>query len=108
MKYQIFENKLFVFNFSEYTVEKDGRLTIPKVNPDDAGMYVCSAGNELGKIEQPMELVVGDLVPYFPQNPVSYITYPPMNDVYLDFDILLRLKPEATDGKCRIYSLMRC
>ncbi|XP_076086554.1 basement membrane-specific heparan sulfate proteoglycan core protein-like isoform X4 [Mytilus galloprovincialis] len=83
---------------SEYTVEKDGRLTIPKVNPDDAGMYVCSAGNELGKIEQPMELVVGDLVPYFPQNPVSYITYPPMNDVYLDFDILLRLKPEATDG----------
>ena len=83
---------------SDYTVEKDGRLTIPKVRPDDAGMYVCSANNDLGQTEHPMELVVGDLVPYFPQNPVSYITYPPMNDVYLDFDILLTLRPEASDG----------
>ncbi|VDI13303.1 heparan sulfate proteoglycan 2 (perlecan) [Mytilus galloprovincialis] len=83
---------------SEYTVEKDGSLTIRKVNPDDGGKYVCIASNKLGKIEQPMELLVEDLVPYFPQNPVSYITYPPMKDVYLDFDILLRLKPEAIDG----------
>jgi len=49
-------------NFSEYTVEKDGRLTIPKVRPDDAGMYVCSANNDLGQTEQPMELVVGGML----------------------------------------------
>ena len=45
---------------------------------------------------------LSDLVPYFPQNPVSYITYPPMNDVYLDFDILLTLRPEASDGKDKL------
>lgn len=45
--------------YSEYSIEKDGKLTIPKVRPEDAGMYTCAAGNELGKAEQPMELVVG-------------------------------------------------
>lgn len=60
MKYKIlfFEDKLLVLIFSEYTVEKDGSLTIRKVNPDDGGKYFCIASNKLGKIEQPMELLV--------------------------------------------------
>ena len=43
-----------------------------------------------------------DLVPYFKQDPVSYISYPPLKnfgDIYMDFDILLSVKPEANDGQ---------
>ncbi|XP_060073482.1 basement membrane-specific heparan sulfate proteoglycan core protein-like [Ylistrum balloti] len=81
----------------EYDVE-NGALRIDQVKPEDAGMYVCNAHNELGSNEHSMELRVGDLVPRFTQDPVSYISYPPLNDVYLDFDILLSLRPETTDG----------
>ncbi|XP_069115040.1 basement membrane-specific heparan sulfate proteoglycan core protein-like isoform X2 [Argopecten irradians] len=81
----------------EYDVE-DGSLKIDQVKPEDAGMYVCNAQNELGSNEHSMELRVGDLVPRFTQDPVSYISYAPLNDVYLDFDILLSLRPETTDG----------
>ena len=37
-------------------------------------------------------------VPYFPQNPSSYMSFQPLRDVYLDLDILLSFRPEATDG----------
>ena len=40
-----------------------------------------------------------DLVPYFDQEPVSYISYPPIEDHHINFEILLSLKPETTDGK---------
>ncbi|XP_021372607.1 basement membrane-specific heparan sulfate proteoglycan core protein-like isoform X2 [Mizuhopecten yessoensis] len=81
----------------EYDVE-NGALKIDQVKPEDAGMYVCNAQNELGTNEHSMELRVGDLVPRFAQDPVSYISFAPLNDVYLDFDILLSLRPETTDG----------
>lgn len=38
------------------------------------------------------------LVPYFPQNPLSYMSFPALSDVYLELDILLSFRPEATDG----------
>ena len=37
-------------------------------------------------------------MPYFPQNPSSYMSFQPLRDVYLDLDILLSFRPEATDG----------
>ncbi|KAL5013502.1 hypothetical protein ScPMuIL_007772 [Solemya velum] len=77
---------------------KDGSLEIHRVRAEDAGTYICSAENQFGYDEQPVELVVGDLVPYFPQNPVSYMSYPPLHDAYLDFDIELNLRPETLDG----------
>ncbi|XP_060586623.1 basement membrane-specific heparan sulfate proteoglycan core protein-like isoform X4 [Ruditapes philippinarum] len=82
---------------SDYRIV-DGDLLINRVRPEDAGTYVCHAENEYGGTDSPVNLNVNDLVPYFSQNPNSYISYPAMNDVYLDFDILLSLKPESTEG----------
>lgn len=82
---------------SDYTIV-DGDLVISRVRPEDAGTYVCHAENENGRSDTPVSLSVGDLVPRFQQDPKSYISYQPMNDVYLDFDILLSLKPESTEG----------
>ncbi|WAR15211.1 PGBM-like protein, partial [Mya arenaria] len=76
----------------------DGDLKISRVRPEDAGMYYCHAQNEHGDSDSPVNLNVGALVPRFTQDPKSYIAYPPLNDVYLDFDILLSLKPESTEG----------
>ncbi|XP_060600902.1 basement membrane-specific heparan sulfate proteoglycan core protein-like [Ruditapes philippinarum] len=76
----------------------DGDLLINRVRPEDAGTYVCHAANKHGVTDSPVNLYVTDLVPYFSQNPNSYISYPAINDVYLDFDILLLLKPESTEG----------
>ncbi|KAK3104524.1 hypothetical protein FSP39_004009 [Pinctada imbricata] len=81
----------------EYSVD-DGTLNVFRVRPEDAGEYLCKAQNDIGQSEQSRELVVGDLVPYFKQDPVSYISYPSLKDVYLNFDILLSLRPETNDG----------
>ena len=40
-----------------------------------------------------------ELVPYFDQNPVSYVSYPTISDAYLEFSIEMSFKPQATDGK---------
>ena len=87
----------FISCYSDYQVV-DGDLVINRVRPEDAGTYVCHAENEYGRSDSPVSLNVNDLVPYFSQNPNSYISYPAMNDVYLNFDILLSLKPESTEG----------
>jgi len=82
---------------SDYQIV-DGNLQIKRVRQEDAGTYYCRAENEYGDSDTPVSLNVGALVPRFTQDPQSYIAYPPMNDVYLDFDILLSLKPESTEG----------
>jgi hypothetical protein len=38
------------------------------------------------------------LVPYFIQNPTSYIAYRTLSDAYLEFEIEISFKPEATNG----------
>ena len=81
----------------DYTVI-DGDLLISWARPEDTGTYVCSAANEYGTTYIPVELSVGALIPYFTQTLESYISYPPSNDVYLDFDVLLSVKPESTEG----------
>lgn len=82
---------------SDYTIV-NGDLVISRVRAEDEGTYVCHAENENGQTDMPVSLTVGDLVPRFVQDPTSYISYQPMNDVYLDFDILLSLRPESTEG----------
>jgi len=41
---------------------------------------------------------ITELVPYFDQNPVSYVSYPTINDAYLKFSIEMSFKPQATEG----------
>ncbi|XP_034337833.2 basement membrane-specific heparan sulfate proteoglycan core protein isoform X5 [Magallana gigas] len=81
----------------DYSVD-EGALKIDRLRPEDAGTYICNAQNDMGKYEHSTSLVVGDLVPYFDQEPVSYISYPPIEDHHINFEILLSLKPETTDG----------
>nr|XP_006818676.1 PREDICTED: basement membrane-specific heparan sulfate proteoglycan core protein-like [Saccoglossus kowalevskii] len=38
------------------------------------------------------------MIPYFVQNPVSYISFRALRDAYLTFDIEISFKPETTDG----------
>ncbi|XP_061163155.1 basement membrane-specific heparan sulfate proteoglycan core protein-like [Saccostrea echinata] len=81
----------------DYTVD-NGKLEIPRVYPGDQGTYVCQAQNDFGQNEKDYNLTVGDLVPYFDQEPTSYISYPPIEDHHINFEILLSLRPETTDG----------
>ncbi|XP_048238836.1 basement membrane-specific heparan sulfate proteoglycan core protein-like isoform X2 [Haliotis rufescens] len=81
----------------EHTIT-DGELKIPRVREEDGGTYMCQAANRYGTAQIPVVLIVGALVPYFPQNPVSYMSYQPLQDVYLNFDIVMSFRPEATDG----------
>ena len=43
-------------------------------------------------------IILAVLVPYFTQNPQSYLTYPMLREAYLDFDIDISFRPEVTDG----------
>ncbi|GAB1602266.1 basement membrane-specific heparan sulfate proteoglycan core protein-like isoform X6, partial [Argonauta hians] len=76
----------------------DGNLFIPKVDKEDAGTYYCSAKNVYETKRHPVTLEVSDLVPYFTQEPQSYIEYPPVTSAYLDFDIVISFRPRVTDG----------
>lgn len=77
---------------------KHGVLIIPTVRPEDFGEYICLAKNEYGFAEGVVALQSGELVPYFGQNPVSYLSYPGIKDAYKTFDIDLTFKPEVADG----------
>lgn len=46
-----------------------------------------------------MQLKFLELVPYFGQDPVSYLSYPGIKDAYKTFDIDLTFKPQVADGK---------
>uniref|UniRef100_A0A0B7ATX1 Basement membrane-specific heparan sulfate proteoglycan core protein n=1 Tax=Arion vulgaris TaxID=1028688 RepID=A0A0B7ATX1_9EUPU len=82
----------------DHSVLEDGGLYIPKVRPEDGGTYNCLASNQFGVSRYPVVLVVGAFVPYFQQNPVSYVQYEPLRQEYIDLDILLSFRPETTDG----------
>ena len=43
--------------------------------------------------------IVVDFVPYFTQNPTSYISYDTLQDAYVDFDVEVSFIPHVTDGK---------
>ena len=77
---------------------QNGVLTIPIVRPEDFGEYVCIATNPHGFAEGVIILQSGELVPFFNQNPVSYMSYPTIRDAYKTFDIEISFKPQTTDG----------
>ncbi|KAM8864758.1 basement membrane-specific heparan sulfate proteoglycan core protein isoform 7-T7 [Spinachia spinachia] len=80
--------------FQEHNV-----LTVPGVTPDDSGIYVCTASNKQGKVEAFTTLQVHERVmPYFAQEPLSYLTLPTIKNAYKAFSIKINFKPDNVDG----------
>ncbi|XP_021927336.1 basement membrane-specific heparan sulfate proteoglycan core protein isoform X6 [Zootermopsis nevadensis] len=77
---------------------RDAMLSIPDVQAQDAGTYICTARNKNVKMDIPTVLVVTGVVPYFAQAPTSFMALPTLPDAYLQFNIEVSFKPESTDG----------
>ncbi|XP_034151976.1 basement membrane-specific heparan sulfate proteoglycan core protein isoform X5 [Esox lucius] len=74
-------------------------LTVPKVTHEDSGTYVCTATNKQGKVEALTTLKVHDRVmPYFKQEPLSYLTLPTIKNAYKTFSIKITFRPDNPDG----------
>ncbi|XP_060115564.1 basement membrane-specific heparan sulfate proteoglycan core protein [Heteronotia binoei] len=74
-------------------------LTIPAARPEDTGIYVCTASNRQGKVTAFSMLKVRErIVPYFTQNPQSYLVLPTMKDAYKTFAIEITFRPDTPDG----------
>ncbi|XP_042199708.1 basement membrane-specific heparan sulfate proteoglycan core protein [Callorhinchus milii] len=74
-------------------------LTIQSATPEHTGTYVCTATNEQGTETAYAMLKVRDrVVPYFTQDPVSYIALPTIKDAYHKFEIRITFRPDAADA----------
>ncbi|XP_055079317.1 basement membrane-specific heparan sulfate proteoglycan core protein isoform X9 [Periophthalmus magnuspinnatus] len=74
-------------------------LTVPRVSHEDSGTYVCTASNKQGKVEAFTTLQVHERVmPYFAQEPVSYLTLPTIKNAYKSFSIKINFRPDNVDG----------
>ncbi|KAM7405193.1 hypothetical protein PAMP_012474 [Pampus punctatissimus] len=74
-------------------------LTVPQVTHDDSGTYVCTASNKQGKVEAFTTLEVHERVmPYFAQEPLSYLTLPTIKNAYKAFSIKINFRPDNVDG----------
>ncbi|XP_036960000.1 basement membrane-specific heparan sulfate proteoglycan core protein isoform X8 [Acanthopagrus latus] len=74
-------------------------LTVPRVTHDDSGTYVCTASNKQGKVEAFTTLQVHERVmPYFAQEPLSYLTLPTIKNAYKAFSIKINFRPDNVDG----------
>ncbi|KAI3356952.1 hypothetical protein L3Q82_003588 [Scortum barcoo] len=74
-------------------------LTVPRVTHDDSGTYVCTASNKQGKVEAFTTLEVHERVmPYFAQEPLSYLTLPTIKNAYKAFSIKINFRPDNVDG----------
>nr|XP_046221837.1 LOW QUALITY PROTEIN: basement membrane-specific heparan sulfate proteoglycan core protein-like [Oncorhynchus gorbuscha] len=74
-------------------------LTVPEVTHKDSGTYVCTASNKQGKVEALTTLKVHDRVmPYFTQEPLSYLTLPTIKNAYKSFSIKISFRPDNPDG----------
>ncbi|XP_029013106.1 basement membrane-specific heparan sulfate proteoglycan core protein isoform X4 [Betta splendens] len=74
-------------------------LTVPRVAPEDSGTYVCTASNKQGKVEAFTTLQVHERVmPYFAQEPVSYLTLPTIKNAYKAFSLKINFRPDNVDG----------
>ncbi|XP_041802675.1 basement membrane-specific heparan sulfate proteoglycan core protein isoform X5 [Chelmon rostratus] len=74
-------------------------LTVPRVTHEDSGTYVCTASNKQGKVEAFTTLQVHERVmPYFAQEPLSYLTLPTIKNAYKAFSIKINFRPDNVDG----------
>ncbi|XP_058499022.1 basement membrane-specific heparan sulfate proteoglycan core protein isoform X3 [Solea solea] len=74
-------------------------LTVPRVTHEDSGTYVCTASNKQGKVEAFTTLQVHERVmPYFAQEPLSYLTLPTIKNAYKVFSIKINFRPDNVDG----------
>lgn len=74
-------------------------LTVPRVTHEDSGTYVCTASNKQGKVEAFTALKVHERVmPYFAQEPLSYLTLPTIKNAYKSFSIKINFRPDNGDG----------
>ncbi|XP_069382458.1 basement membrane-specific heparan sulfate proteoglycan core protein isoform X23 [Paralichthys olivaceus] len=74
-------------------------LTVPRVAYEDSGTYVCTASNKQGKVEAFTTLQVHERVmPYFAQEPLSYLTLPTIKNAYKSFSIKINFRPDNVDG----------
>ncbi|XP_046725155.1 basement membrane-specific heparan sulfate proteoglycan core protein isoform X3 [Silurus meridionalis] len=74
-------------------------LTVPNVSHEDSGTYVCTASNKQGKVEAFTKLNVHERVmPYFSQEPLSYLRLPTIKSSYKAFKINITFRPDNVDG----------
>ncbi|XP_032087651.1 basement membrane-specific heparan sulfate proteoglycan core protein isoform X2 [Thamnophis elegans] len=74
-------------------------LIIPSARLEDTGVYVCTASNRQGKGTGFSMLKVRErVVPYFTQNPQSYLVLPTMKDAYRVFALEITFRPDTADG----------
>ncbi|XP_062314893.1 basement membrane-specific heparan sulfate proteoglycan core protein isoform X7 [Osmerus eperlanus] len=74
-------------------------LTVPKATHEDSGTYVCAAINKQGRVEAFTNLTVHERVmPYFTQEPLSYLTLPTIKNSYKAFSIKITFRPDNVDG----------
>uniref|UniRef100_A0A3Q3IGR0 Heparan sulfate proteoglycan 2 n=1 Tax=Monopterus albus TaxID=43700 RepID=A0A3Q3IGR0_MONAL len=94
IKWSKLEGKLPPKCFQEVNV-----LTVPRVTHEDSGTYVCTASNKQGKVEAFTKLHVHERVmPYFAQEPLSYLTLPTIKNAYKAFTIKINFRPDNVDG----------
>ncbi|XP_014849228.1 PREDICTED: basement membrane-specific heparan sulfate proteoglycan core protein isoform X5 [Poecilia mexicana] len=80
-------------------VQEANVLTVPQVTHEDSGTYICTASNEHGKVAAFTKLQVHERVmPYFAQEPVSYLTLPTIKNAYKAFNIKINFRPDNVDG----------
>ncbi|XP_053339071.1 basement membrane-specific heparan sulfate proteoglycan core protein isoform X5 [Clarias gariepinus] len=79
---------------------QDGHvLIVPGVTHEDSGTYVCTASNKQGKVEAFTKLIVHERVmPYFSQEPLSYLMLPTIKNSYKAFKIQITFRPDNVDG----------
>ncbi|XP_067873656.1 basement membrane-specific heparan sulfate proteoglycan core protein isoform X2 [Heterodontus francisci] len=78
---------------------EDNVLTIPSATTEHTGTYVCTATNEQGTETAYAMLKVRERkIPYFTQDPISYITVPTIKDAYHEFEIRITFRSDAADG----------
>ncbi|XP_025416415.1 basement membrane-specific heparan sulfate proteoglycan core protein isoform X4 [Sipha flava] len=72
-------------------------LTLYNITEKSAGLYLCTASNEMMRIDIPTVLAVTGIVPSF-SGTNSYLAFPTLLNTYLEFKIEIHFKPEMGDG----------
>lgn len=74
-------------------------LQLTEVQASDAGTYICTARSNGQTVEIPTTLVVTGAIPFFPQSPRSYMSFPKLEQTYAKFNFEVTFKPERENGE---------